>query len=690
MGAGYSILGIDFGTKYSYFMKHTFDGGKCSSSLVLAEGLYGDDSQFADLNRGILTWVGHDDNYTNVNIGKLVKSNSNNTINMQLKYELRQDNTKLENFTHTKIYEQVKAFIEGVLLYSINNDVSSVNFRDVKTVVIGTPVATTDSEFDYNSKLKGIVEDIVHNLPDDIDSTRWFSNKTTVQVEHESILAGYSYFLGGEAKIPDGNICVIDIGAGTSDVSVLCKPDGAGGHLKNVTELNFGGKEPAGTTCDVAINNAISKVNTVWDGSQLTVVNDSKVKQEIERIKEQIYSDRGVIVLGSDVTYETYDTLTRATTAFLNEKEYIIFDPNVNCGNRYVPKGTVMGTKIIKLAKDAVIAIDSLSAQDEFVNFGKKIIETIKDSQIRNFLLIGGSSKNVLITRALFRGMGLQECGDQTWELNKQRVNVFFPAHYSADDSNVNNKIARAVAYGARFYPENQGSRVDMTMEVQIMRQKDFYSKAESKQKNKKQAMVGTLELVSNGEIKSAALYYTAQNTSDEEGYYNTYISHIYARSVALQLFESYVPFHFKVILRGSKEMMYPKRGGSFRIYIPTFFLVHGNIDVNFVFKTFTADRPALYVFFTMPNYVLKSVRECLDMYKNGTLEIADKVDEMCKETKVNCVVNGASSSRAVLFYIYNTTRGYVRKYFFGKGREATRWLSFERSEILKEGDDVQ
>ena len=311
-----AVLGIDFGTSYSFIVKLSESDGKERVELF-GKDLYeaprsanaavgGDASFYLKHSKGIRTWIAltHDgrwivgkknieaalENKTvskeNVcrNIKDLLRNCTENAIlnksvDCGKKFTWTNDETgKKESEYYTGI-KLATEFFKGIV-QSNKNNLISVKTDDINMIVIGAPACEVQikeqagkDSFVYHANLTEKV------LPGIRDALGLDPKRIKMSVWPEPILAGFAYRkLGAIGKEQDlGRTLVIDIGGGTSDFAIVENRNGKFSLFKQ----SGGGLLPAGDAFNENLCNVIR-----------TQFNDVKIDENdpgLENAKEELF-----------------------------------------------------------------------------------------------------------------------------------------------------------------------------------------------------------------------------------------------------------------------------------------------------------------------------------------------------------------------------------------------------------------
>ncbi len=269
-----AVLGIDFGTSYSFIVKLSESDGKERVELF-GKDLYeaprsanaavgGDASFYLKHSKGIRTWIAltNDGRWIvgkkNIETALKNKTVSEENICRNIKDLLRNCTSandignksgrcgKELNQQYYSGIELTTEFFKEIVQSNEDNPIS-VETKDIEAVVIGVPAcevlikeqAETDS-YVYRANLTEKV------LPEICKALGLDPNRIKMSVWPEPILAGFAYRkLGAIEKEQDlGRTLVIDIGGGTSDFAIVENRNGKFSLFKQ----SRGGRLPAGNT----------------------------------------------------------------------------------------------------------------------------------------------------------------------------------------------------------------------------------------------------------------------------------------------------------------------------------------------------------------------------------------------------------------------------------------------------------
>lgn len=271
-----AVLGIDFGTSYSFIVKLSESDGKERVELfgidlyeapTSANAAVGDDASFyLKHSKGIRTWIAltNDGRWivgkNNIETALQNKTVSEENVCRNIKDLLRNctsandisnKSIRCGKWLNQQYYSGIELTIEffkGIVQSNKDKDEwFSVKTDDINMIVIGAPAcevkiderAKTDS-YVYRANLtKEVLPGICEALgldPEQIKMSVW----------PEPILAGFAYRkLGAIGKEQDlGRTLVIDIGGGTSDFAIVENRNGKFSLFKQ----SRGGRLPAGNT----------------------------------------------------------------------------------------------------------------------------------------------------------------------------------------------------------------------------------------------------------------------------------------------------------------------------------------------------------------------------------------------------------------------------------------------------------
>lgn len=462
------IIGIDFGTKFSYFLLIDV---RSKNKQLIAEDLYGEfeetqDGKFKLISNtngnGILTCYATTPEGEIIVGGKaaLFREDESITYKGDLKKKLL-DACRYGNDTENA-KNDVKNFICGVF------NKEDIDYSKVKQIIIGAPAFDDQNEkwgVHYNDILKEALNDIV-NSPN--GNTRWFNGGVKIRVEYEPLLAAYTALSLNNRQL-SRCMCVIDIGAGTSDATILKKNNqGVYEHMAHV-----GGDAPGGNNYDAYIADQVSEELglTVSGG-------DYGYREAIRRAKEYVYAARCdnlwrinkplKELSAKETAYNDYDQYGRMTTIVVGTKTYgLLGDASIltrlneeSCAKRIqqsipVPLGN------IEPNSDKVVWINTSMINEQFKGFaGKlaKLFQTYKDD-IETIIFVGGASRidtlrQYLITQS--KEISEKEVGGQVkYYINSTQDNKQIKVLAPAQLFGLEFPIGEMVAYGALYAYEN-------------------------------------------------------------------------------------------------------------------------------------------------------------------------------------------------------------------------------------------
>lgn len=296
-----AVLGIDFGTSYTFIVKLSEQNGKEKVELF-GKQLYdqprslnvrGTDPDFyLKHSKGIKTWLALDNDGNWIagkdkiekaqqegrvseenickNIKDLLRSCTSNDISNQ--------STICGQFF--SLADGTQAYYSGIALakeffnaivQENENSFNPIATDDIQAIVIGTPacdMSVSDKDFyEYRGNLATEV------LPTICRSMGLAEEGVKLQACSEPVLAGYAY--QKIVDVPDGRTLVIDIGGGTSDFAVIQKKNGKFSLFKK----SKGGTLPAGASFNLNLQKLISSK------FEVTISDDAS----LEALKEEMF-----------------------------------------------------------------------------------------------------------------------------------------------------------------------------------------------------------------------------------------------------------------------------------------------------------------------------------------------------------------------------------------------------------------
>lgn len=622
-------LGIDFGTSYSYFAVQLDDEDhtiiQLGENTLAGDYLKKNDKyKLLDSWKGIRTCVGLNDKGSWCVGATALKLVPGERKVVDLKTKLRLLSTKSETnskgmvseferfnkiygIAETTLTELTKVFFREVFLKGLT-DIRVRSYKAVDSIVIGMPARKYGDEVKYRTLLKTIVSEVISELPAGQQGNKWFGKDVTIQVREEPFLASVTFL---KHQTDHDEICVIDIGGGTSDCTFIQRLKG-NSNVYYVSEC-AGGSEPAGGDLDSELKKTIN--SRLKDGNSAGVEVDFGA---ITKAKEVLFANRAM----SDVQTNMIDNNfadnyigwfseyikkgRRAVIELSNQKQIpLVYDNNHIADTRYclMGRGTRFETKDCINFKDTINFKDMFLYEDPVTHDAsviKKACERIKIRKPDAIVFVGGTC-------------GIHElrqhiCAEA--DINVDLTQLFTDAavegHYNGTDKRVmvysscnSEKItgSNAIAYGGIYLCESEINIYDKPYDVQILYNsyynpelRPFKIKIEG---DREIDNIMSLDIAFNNidgsmpyNHRRMAFFNESKNSSpSEDNRYWKYLGLMFGRKEELSQYtgDIKVRFYFKI-----GEKIYPRRG-FYSISLQTS-LVYNNLVRVYVFCDYDND----------------------------------------------------------------------------------------------------
>lgn len=472
-----AVLGIDFGTSYSFIVKLSESDGKERVELF-GKDLYeaprsanaavgGDASFYLKHSKGIRTWIAlaNDGKWVvgknNIETALKNKTVSEENICRNIKDLLRNCTSandignksgrcgKELNQQYYSGIELTTEFFKEIVQSNEDNPIS-VETKDIEAVVIGVPAcevlikeqAETDS-YVYRANLTEKV------LPEICKALGLDPNRIKMSVWPEPILAGFAYRkLGAIEKEQDlGRTLVIDIGGGTSDFAIVENRNGKFSLFKQ----SRGGRLPAGNTFNKNLREVIR------EQCKVQIDNDD----DLEAAKEELFLSPYAPQFQPLETEETdylenylkYYAHGRRCVVTKDRKSYYVAFNKACLGD---PEGEEP-TAIWDTEKGFKKIYNAFSKR--FLQFWNQITDSKKtpmEEMFQSVFFVGGTCAMFPLRYRICKYLlGLtpvtENVGDYLyvtqWKRGGNRVPVFFPELESGSYLSCSNTIALGAAY---------------------------------------------------------------------------------------------------------------------------------------------------------------------------------------------------------------------------------------------------
>lgn len=495
------IIGIDFGTKFSYFL--LMDDTDPQKDLVtIASDLYGEFDQdgFRIANsdkNGILTYCSKDAD-GKVIVGGRAATDSSKEIGDGLKTELIECCRSMDQTRIDEARQKVEDFILGVLVYHYTN--AACDYSKVKKIIVGVPAfkaksvvseEETQREEDagnerYVEELENVLRKIINFKSSEMwfKAETWFKPGTSFGAEYEPVLAAYAALHNLKTR---NCVCVIDLGAGTSDATIL-------DYDTNKYEYRYvdhiGGVSPGGDDLDKDIARKVvkeladQKLPDIDDEATLDE-DKNKYLKAIRKAKEYIYAANSDslwyigrednlngqnnydIAAVRQKAYGNYSTRGRATTiVYGNDTIGILAESSIEDGVKAYRKAhpevnektdeeliceaaPIPLTNFTMNGKNTVWYDSNAQTAKSFDTFARELRKMVKKykSKIDAIIFVGGTSRIKSLRKYLLAQIGVYTDLDRYKFNNERIVDIVIPA----EKAKLEVPVGGMVAYGAHY-----------------------------------------------------------------------------------------------------------------------------------------------------------------------------------------------------------------------------------------------
>ena len=490
-----AVLGIDFGTSYTFIVKLSKQSGKEKVELFGKElydkptslNVRGADPDFyLKHSKGIRTWIALDKKGRWI-VGKESIENALKNGGVQEGNICKDIKDLLRSCTSNDISNQstlcgkIFTLSNGQEKYYSGIELANEFFRaivqknqdslnpivtdDIRAIVMGTPACDlSSSDKDFYEYRGNLVSEV---LPSICGSMGLEAEKVKTRVWPEPVLAGFAY--QKIAAVPDGRTLVIDIGGGTSDFAIVERKRGKFSLFKK----SQGGTLPAGATFNANLQTMIETkfgVTIADDAASLEALKEEMFLSPYSpRFRSESLSTEGRL----QRYFEYYDHGRRGVVTQGEASYRVAFNESDLKG---VPKDVGDGlhwdkanTAIWNTEEGFQSVFQTFS--ENFNEFWKEITDNGKlgsEDVFQSVFFVGGTSAMFPLRYRICRELLELEPITEThgsyrrvkgWERNRKEVPVIFPELESEFKLSFSNTIALGAAYfGAEYLREKDAT----------------------------------------------------------------------------------------------------------------------------------------------------------------------------------------------------------------------------------------
>ena len=469
------IIGIDFGTSYSYFAFMYDRSGIRQLGESLADDYCTGERSDMGREKGIRTCIGKEGEKWYVGAECFSKGKVDvSAMCTDLKTRLRTGQADVDSHIDGKTYRELaEKFFHMVFEVGLSEPGSVItNYRDVDNIIIGMPARNDGRESIYRALLKDIMEKVISNAPENKDQAKlWFNkDKVKVQVREEPFLASVAFL--NKHSHEYRSLCVIDIGGGTSDCTFI-ERSSQEATAYYVSECS-GGKEPAGNHIDGKLQDIIHNINP-------SVHLTARHMYVFAAGKEMLFANRGMErvkynmklnkIANYEEWFEKYKKEGRRALLNLNKTEsvYLIYDTDHKAKSDFCFSG-----KQTDFNDKRGVEFKEISLYDIFFAPGsliKEACEKIKKNKPDALVFVGGTCCIHELRELICEKAGINVYQDDLFvkDVAEGRYNDGSPVQIYSSCNSEEISGSNAVAHGAVLLPTSASQIYDKPYDIEYL-----------------------------------------------------------------------------------------------------------------------------------------------------------------------------------------------------------------------------
>lgn len=469
------IIGIDFGTSYSYFAVKRNDGVIAQLGKSLAgDYYYNDNSGYNryDEEKGIRTCIGKKDDWY-VGAENFKKNVPLDALCTDIKTPLRTGEADEDSGVDGKTYRELAAkFFHMVLEIALSESNAPItSYENVDNIIIGMPARNDGRESIYRALLKNIMYNVISTEPQNKNlSGLWFNkNNVKVQVREEPFLASVAFLNAHQDERM--RFCVIDIGGGTSDCTFI-EQSSQGGNAYYVSEC-AGGKSPAGRHIDNALNSEIRRLYP-------TVTLNNHNEYSIIAAKEMLFANPGRTYVRTNMTRNRISAYKewfieykkegrRAQISLGGNSVPLIFDDRHKAASKFCFCGKDINFNGRLCVNFSEIKLSEIFLSD--ASLIKEACEKIKKNKPDALVFVGGTCCIHELRELICKKAGISVDQDDLFvkDVAEGRYNDGSPVQIYSSCNSEEISASNAVAHGAVLLPTSASQIYDKPYDIEYL-----------------------------------------------------------------------------------------------------------------------------------------------------------------------------------------------------------------------------